>query len=476
MLRDLDSENNPIPNTRDFGGIKSKIPKEIRHPASIEELAETLKYFNDKGMPVVVRNTGHSVNGQTVTDGVQVNLSQLTGVKVDWSSKTVTVEAGCSWDKLFQSIKFPINCTPVFPNNPNQEIHVGGTAAVGGTGFFSTEKGGFWHTVKRITLVTMEGKILECSPEVNQDYFYFSLGGFGRIGVIATITLPFEEVTQKLFASTLLYHNPEAMIKDAYALIRSNSVSSLLMIHDAVHLLYQPASLKPSILLVMKEMSKEENLEMIMAGLKEKCRADFAGYLDFCEEENHIYSASISFGPQYLNRHEVAYWYSDVHTYEENTCHPWSDYFIPPEKYDNFAEFAADRINFYGVKKFLLPQKVNHILRLHLEGSYPVRCLENEALFPLCIGDVPYDFMPVYGVFPTVPREKLPDVISLTKELTEKAYQLGGKRYMYGLHELTEDQVEKQYTRPVIDKWQKLKNELDPKHLLNLGVVPHLDS
>lgn len=476
MKISLDSENNPIPSTRDFGGLSSKTPKEIRYPTSTLELAETLKYFNDQNTPVVVRNTGHSVNGQTTTDGVQINLSRLIDVNVDWEKGTVTVGAGCSWDKLLKAIKFPLNCTPIFPNNPNQEIHVGGTTAVGGVGFFSAERGGYWHTVRSITLVTMEGKIMECSPEVNSDYFYFSLGGFGRIGVIASITLPFQEVTPKLLSCALVYHDPSSMIKDAYALIRSNSFTSVTMVHNMMHLFPEQIPIHPSMIMVMKEVTDDNEMEEMMVKLKKECHQDFAGYLDFVENKPHVYSASISYSPKHLNRHDIVYWYPDVHSYDENECHPWSDYFIPPQHYNDFAEFAAKRIIHYDLKKFLLPQKVNHILTCHLEGAYPIRCLNNEAKFPLCLGNTPHDFMVAYGVFPTIPRSKLPDVIKLTKELTDLAYDIGGKRYMYGLHDLSKEQIVKQYTSDVIDKWQKLKDELDPKHLLNIGVIPHLDA
>jgi FAD/FMN-containing dehydrogenase len=52
---------------------------------------------------------------------------------------------------------------------------------------------------------------------------------------------------------------------------------------------------------------------------------------------------------------------------------------------------------------------------------------------------------------------------------------MGGKRYLYGIHDLSREQVEKQFGRSVIQKWQKLKDKLDPKHLLNIGVVEYLD-
>jgi len=62
----------------------------------------------------------------------------------------------------------------------------------------------------------------------------------------------------------------------------------------------------------------------------------------------------------------------------------------------------------------------------------------------------------------------------MTKELTNALYDLGGKRYLYGYHDLTKKQVEKHFGRDVIEQWQKIKDWLDPKHLLNIGVIEHL--
>jgi len=116
-------------------------------------------------------------------------LEKMKKINFDEEKMEVTVDAGVSWDELMNAISLPKYCTKVFPNNPGQKIHVTGNASVGGAGFYSSKHGGLWNTVKRLTLVTMTGEIIECSLDKNKDYFTYALGGFGRIGVIADITL-----------------------------------------------------------------------------------------------------------------------------------------------------------------------------------------------------------------------------------------------------------------------------------------------
>ncbi len=195
----------------DFGSIYHNSPSESKSPSTIEELASLLKEYNDTNTNVTVRNTGHSVNGQTLTCGAQVNLSKLKQINFHEEAGEVTVQAGVSWHELFEAIDCSKYSTPVFPNNPYQQIQIGGTAAVGGIGFFGSKYGGFWNIVKRITLVTMTGEILECSRDKNPDLLAYSLGGYGRIGVIADITLEIYEHSNKLFIIGLACHNSEGI-------------------------------------------------------------------------------------------------------------------------------------------------------------------------------------------------------------------------------------------------------------------------
>ena len=53
---------------------------------------------------------------------------------------------------------------------------------------------------------------------------------------------------------------------------------------------------------------------------------------------------------------------------------------------------------------------------------------------------------------------------------------MNGKQYLFGLHNLSHDQIEKHFGKNIIKKWQRIQDELDPNHLLNIGVIEHLDT
>jgi FAD/FMN-containing dehydrogenase len=79
------------------------------------------------------------------------------------------------------------------------------------------------------------------------------------------------------------------------------------------------------------------------------------------------------------------------------------------------------------------------------------------------------------AIMPDVPASLRKEALAMDDELTNLCYAMKGRRYLYGYHNLTREQVVQHYGADVIAKWNKLKQALDPKRLLNVGVVEHLD-
>src|SRR3989344_4692291 len=126
----------------DFGGIYFNTPRHIDEPKSIEELSSLLKKYYQSGTAVTIRNTGHGLNGQSLTNGVQINVSEIKHVSFDEDKLEVTLGAGVSWDEVLNTVHFPKYCAPIVPNSPGQQIHVTGQVAAGGIGSYSSKYGG----------------------------------------------------------------------------------------------------------------------------------------------------------------------------------------------------------------------------------------------------------------------------------------------------------------------------------------------
>lgn len=462
-------------NETDFGRIYFNTPSETREPKTIEELASTLKQYHRKGVPVTIRNTGHSVNGQTLTDGVQVRLGKLKKVYFDEKNLRVTVGAGTSWDELFKAIHFPKYCTPVFPHNPKQQIHVSGTAAVGGISPYSAKYGGFWNHVTDLKLVTMTGDIISCSPAENRDFFQFSLGGFGRIGVIGKLTVRVVLSKQYVLSISLGYHNATTYCQDFLA--ATKDFSDGLMGGEVYPPLISKLGISLDGLLLMYEVDENDDIAKMIDYVKKKYHEDIAvlaeeippGHTDF----------DITLRAKKISKEDMVYIYPIPKNEDQfDLCHPWSDFLVGKRNYPSFLKEVKRLINKYEMNKYLMKKTLMHgWLDVGILWTYVIKNLStsSEKSFPLSLDLAQEDYNFGIGLDPTVPSPEVDKSINTVKELTDLVYELGGKTYLYGFHDLTKKQVEQQFGSDVIEKWQKIKDELDPKHLLNIGVIEHLD-
>lgn len=453
----------------DFGRIYFKKPRLTQNPKTVQELAWILKTHNQAGRRVAIRNTGHSVNGQTLTDGVQVNIGGIKGIGVDRRKGEVEVGAGTTWHEMLEAIGFPEFCPPVFPNNPGQKIKIGGTVAVGGVGPYSIRNGGLWNHILGLTVVTMTGEIIECSPTENSEIFYYSLGGFGRIGVAARIKMKIEKSVDRVATLAMVYHNEHDYLDDLNLASYDPMVSGMIAQEQIRHRWWSPFNIFKGILVAIELQDGERPADKLSA-LKQKYNPDFILGI----KKGRGYNVDAALGPEEMKKRDIVYFYPENY-HDDNMAHPWSDYLITRDKYPDFIKAVKKELVSSGLSKYILRESIwNGLTHLDALPTYAVKNLKGD--FPLAF-DVARDddFYFGVGVMPAVPPSMIPKAKEATKKLTELVYEMGGKRYLYGVHDLTEDQVEKQFGRETIENWNRLKDELDPKHLLNIGVIERLD-
>lgn len=468
-----------VPQT-DFGSLYFLQPSVTASPTTTQELASTLQHYHHQGTPVTIRNTGHSINGQTLTSGVQIAVGGIQGCAFDREKMHVTVGTGTSWHEVLKGIDFPDFCLPMFPNNPNQEIKIGGTASVGGVGFYSSRVGGFWNHVESLILVSMKGEIIPCSRTENADYFRYALAGFGRIGVISELTIKVV-ASEKHVLPLLLTYRPgtKRFTDDLSHLVHDDSVAGL-MLSETFHpkAFAGPGHLTVPLAALFMEVGDEEDV-------LEKCRYITDFYHDtftihINETNRYQHILDVALKPRCASKRGIVYWYPhSALEHQIGFAHPWSDYILPKGAYSSFVEAAKEVIAAYKFQHYLMrePTFHDHVQMGHLP-VYAIRKLSAEAHeeYPLGLdlkNDDDYSLM--VGIMSTIPASEQSKCREMTKEISEIAYSLGGKRYMYGLHTLTRKQVVHQYGIKTIERWQEIKDDLDPKHLLNIGVIEHLD-
>ncbi len=464
-------------NQTDFGKIYFDLPKESAAPKTIDELAATLRLCSQKNQKVKIRNTGHSVNGQTLTSDFQVSLVNLRGVQFDRDKLEVVVKAGTPWHEVLNGIEFPKFCLPVFPNNPGQKIHIGGTASVGGVGPYSSKSGGFWNHIKSIRIVTMSGEIIECSKENNFDLFKYSLGGFGRIGVIAELTLTVVPSRENVAALAFFDPTLEGHFKHLEQALKHNEADGIftyLQVSDTEKL--EPFRINPCGSFLVKELEDYHDASKT----KWHFAKDFFGEIEFSvtEKVGDPNNFDLSFGSKYIKKQQLVYFFpqSDEDVEYTDLCHPWSDYAVSGPDYIEFLKEAKVVIRRFGMEQFLMKQHfLNDSYTADFVGCYIIKN-NKETFFPLSLDLEGEDFTYLLSIMPTVPPSYVKDALDMVSDLTDLCYELGGKRYLYGVHGLTQVQLEKHFGKDILQKWGELKQKYDPRKLLNIGVIEHLDA
>ncbi|MGW0004450.1 FAD-binding oxidoreductase [Nocardia grenadensis] len=148
------------------------------------------------GRPLTLRGAGHSCDGQTVAGNELLVTYDPAGTEHqvrEVGEDAVEVPAGTSWRLVERYLNARGRTVPVLTDH--LPVSVGGTLSVGGLGATSLRYGMQVDQVERIQLTDGAGVSRWCSRTEHSELFRFALGGLGTLGlieraVLRTVPLP----------------------------------------------------------------------------------------------------------------------------------------------------------------------------------------------------------------------------------------------------------------------------------------------
>jgi FAD/FMN-containing dehydrogenase len=165
-------------NTR-FDGAH---PRAIVYCASPEDVERTVRWARRHAIRLVPRSGGHSYAGySTTSSGVVVDVSHLRGVHA--SGGEATVGAGAHLIDVYAGLD-PHGVT--VPAGSCPTVGIAGLALGGGAGFAGRKLGLTCDSLEGVSLVTADGRLLECSEREHPDLYWACRGGGGGNFGIAT--------------------------------------------------------------------------------------------------------------------------------------------------------------------------------------------------------------------------------------------------------------------------------------------------
>ncbi len=191
---------------------QGKLPELVIRPESAASLAKAVGLATRGGYQIVVRGGGASYSdgyAPISEHSVSVDMSALDRiVEIDEDNQTVTVQAGCTWSQLHETLQQRNLRTPFFGPFSGIAATVGGSisqhAVSHGTGRYGTSA----ESVLSIDVVLASGEILstgsaalQTSDGRNRRHFRHNgpdltglfCGDCGAFGVKAAVTLPIIE-------------------------------------------------------------------------------------------------------------------------------------------------------------------------------------------------------------------------------------------------------------------------------------------
>jgi FAD/FMN-containing dehydrogenase len=167
-----------------YNAMIDKRPWLIARCVDVADVIATVAFARDHGVPLAVRGGGHSGGGLgSVDDGVLLDLSGLSGVRVDTEARTVRVEGGATWGKVDHA-------THAFglavPNGLISTTGVGGLTLGGGLGHLTRRHGLTIDNLLEVDVVLADGRLVTANVHEHEDLFWAVRGGGGNFGVVTS--------------------------------------------------------------------------------------------------------------------------------------------------------------------------------------------------------------------------------------------------------------------------------------------------
>ena len=159
-------------------------PRLIAKCTDVADVMAAVRMAKANDLRVSIRGGGHNAAGLGVCDdGMVIDLAPINYVRVDPSSRTVLVGAGCKWSDVDHA-------THAFglavPSGIISSTGVAGLTLGGGMGHLTRKYGLTIDNLLSVDMVLADGSFVVASAEENADLFWAVRGGGGNFGIVTS--------------------------------------------------------------------------------------------------------------------------------------------------------------------------------------------------------------------------------------------------------------------------------------------------
>src|SRR6266516_7498665 len=152
-----------------FNGMLDRRPELVTRPLDVEDVAASVGYAFEAGLPVAVRGGGPGVAGHSVCDGsLVVDLRLMRQVAVNAKDRTVTCGGGALWEDVDPACQ---RHGLAMPGGTFGDTGVAGLTLGGGIGHLMGPHGLTLDKLLAAKVVTAGGAVVRAAEEENADLF-----------------------------------------------------------------------------------------------------------------------------------------------------------------------------------------------------------------------------------------------------------------------------------------------------------------
>ena len=164
----------------------------LYRPSTVEQLAELFEFARQQGLPLTFRGSGRSYGDASLNAGrIIVDIRRMNRI-LNWNPETgvITCEPGVTIEQLWKYVLEDGWWPPVVPGTMHPTL--GGCLGTNIHGKNNWKAGTFGEHVRSLTLLKTDGTLLELQP--TDPLFHAVIGGLGLFGAIVRITLKMKRI------------------------------------------------------------------------------------------------------------------------------------------------------------------------------------------------------------------------------------------------------------------------------------------
>ena len=200
---------------RIWNAMVDKRPAMIARCSGTADVINSVNFARENNLLISVRGGGHNFPGNSVcNDGLMIDLSRMTGVRVDPAARTVRAQGGTKWGAFdHETQAFGLAA----PGGTDVDTGIAGLTLGGGIGWLSGGHGLSCDNLVSADVVTADGRSLSANADENPDLFWGLRGGGGNFGVVTSLEYRLHPVGPEVLAGWLMF--PADRVREFFPLV-----------------------------------------------------------------------------------------------------------------------------------------------------------------------------------------------------------------------------------------------------------------